>query len=209
MSQTPADPVALANWRRQVAELYATVRQAPPAGHQAAWRQWRARRDQLFKEHSQSPLDEAQRAAFGGLPYYDYDPAWRVTGRLEQDVPPDTRQTPLAADGDFHYTRIAYVYFTAQGVAARLSLYWVEGYGGGLFLPFQDATSGRQTYGGGRYLYDTIKGADLGTAGDELILDFNYAYHPSCVYNPQWLCPLASPENRLPFAVTAGERLGD
>jgi uncharacterized protein (DUF1684 family) len=84
-------------------------------------------------------------------------------------------------------------------------VYWIAGYGGGLFLPFRDATNASTTYGGGRYLYDTIKGADLGAGNDELVLDFNYAYHPSCCYNPRWVCPLAPPQNRLSFAVEAGE----
>jgi uncharacterized protein (DUF1684 family) len=76
-----------------------------------------------------------------------------------------------------------------------------------VFLSFRDATGGKSTYGGGRYLYDTIKGADLGTVGGEILLDFNYAYHPSCHYNPLWVCPLAPPENRLRFPIEAGERL--
>ncbi len=86
-------------------------------------------------------------------------------------------------------------------------MYWFEGYGGGLWLPFSDASSGTETYGGGRYLYDTIKGADLGIAGSEILLDFNFAYNPSCAYDDRWSCPLSPPENRLPFAVNAGERI--
>ena len=86
-------------------------------------------------------------------------------------------------------------------------MYWLEGYGGGLWLPFSDATSGAETYGGGRYLYDTIKGADLGISGADIVLDFNFAYNPSCAYDERWSCPLSPPENRLPFAVKAGERM--
>ena len=89
----------------------------------------------------------------------------------------------------------------------ELTLYWLLGYGGGVFLPFADATSGRETYGAGRYLLDTIKGADLGSTPDGLtVLDFNFAYNPSCVYSPRYLCPLAPPANRLPMPVRAGER---
>jgi uncharacterized protein len=87
----------------------------------------------------------------------------------------------------------------------RLSLFWITGYGGGIFLPFGDASNRHTTYGGGRYLYDTIKGADLGTGLQEIVLDFNYAYNPSCAYNPRWVCPLSPPENRLPFPIAAGE----
>ncbi len=74
-----------------------------------------------------------------------------------------------------------------------------------MFIPFRDATSGQTTYGGGRYLLDTAKGADLGTNGDALVLDFNFAYHPSCHYDPQWVCPLAPPPNRLAVPIEAGE----
>ncbi len=87
-----------------------------------------------------------------------------------------------------------------------LRLFWIAGYGGGLFLPFGDATNGTQTYGGGRYLYDTIKGADLGGTFDELVLDFNYAYQPSCHYNPKWVCPLAPPQGKLTFPISVGEK---
>jgi hypothetical protein len=88
-------------------------------------------------------------------------------------------------------------------------VYWLAGYGGGVFIPFRDATSGTATYGGGRYLWDSVKGADLGSVGDELVLDFNYAYHPSCTYDPQWSCPLAPRDNWLDIPIEAGERLPD
>lgn len=89
----------------------------------------------------------------------------------------------------------------------KLELYWIDVYGGGVFLPFRDATSGSSSYAAGRYLLDTVKGADLGGSRDRLIVDFNYAYHPSCAYDPRWLCPLAPRANWLPIAIEAGERL--
>ena len=85
-------------------------------------------------------------------------------------------------------------------------MHWLEAYGGGLFLPVRDATYGATSYGGGRYVLDTVKGADLGADGDRLIVDFNFAFNPSCAYDPGWVCPLAPPANRLPVAVEAGER---
>ncbi|HEX2196540.1 MAG TPA: DUF1684 domain-containing protein, partial [Actinomycetota bacterium] len=94
----------------------------------------------------------------------------------------------------------------SAGRDAALDVFWISGYGGGLFLPFRDATSGASTYGAGRYLYDTIKGADLGTEDGKLVLDFNFAYNPSCAYDPRWACPLAPPGNVLDVAVEAGER---
>ena len=112
----------------------------------------------------------------------------------------------LATDGILRCARIADAQFVRDGAEASLALYWLEGYGGGVWLPFLDATSGTDTYGGGRYLYDTIKGADLGVGDSSIVLDFNFAYNPSCAYDERWSCPLSPPENRLPFAVTAGEK---
>ena len=84
------------------------------------------------------------------------------------------------------------------GSECELELYWLDAYGGGMFVPFADATSGDETYGAGRYLLDTVKGADLGTEDGRLVLDFNLAYNPSCSYDPRWACPLSPPANRLP-----------
>ena len=105
------------------------------------------------------------------------------------------------------FVRIGWVRFVADGTPCRLAVYWLNDYAGGIFIPFRDATSGRETYGGGRYLWDSAKGADLGAEGDELVIDFNYAYHPSCVYDPRWSCPLSPEENRLAVPIAAGERL--
>jgi uncharacterized protein (DUF1684 family) len=105
------------------------------------------------------------------------------------------------------FERFGQARFELAGAACSLDLYWLEAYGGGLFLPFADATSGGETYGAGRYLLDTVKGADLGMDGAQLVLDFNFAYNPSCAYDPRWVCPLTPPENRLAVPVRAGERL--
>jgi uncharacterized protein (DUF1684 family) len=106
--------------------------------------------------------------------------------------------------------RIARLSFTYEGAPAELSLYWIDVYGGGLFLPFRDTTAPHETYGGGRYLFDTVKGSDFlcstGADGERrIVLDFNYAYNPSCAYDHRWACPLAPQENWLPFPIRAGE----
>jgi uncharacterized protein (DUF1684 family) len=93
------------------------------------------------------------------------------------------------------------------GRDCRLEVLWLDAYGGGIFIPFRDGSNGDATYGGGRYLLDTVKGADLGHESDRIILDFNYAYHPSCVHSYRWSCPLAPPANQLELVVEAGERL--
>jgi uncharacterized protein (DUF1684 family) len=119
-------------------------------------------------------------------------------------------QLPTSGQTGFSFQKVGYVTLNGPLAGHRLPLFWMEGYAGGLFLPFRDATSGTETYAAGRYLLDTIKGADQGSdpQSRELVLDFNLAYHPSCTYDPKWNCPLAPPESRLTVAVPAGERLG-
>lgn len=199
------DMITLADWRRQLYELYATVRSiADPA---QAWRLWRNRRDALLREHPQSPLSSSERATFDGLPYFNYDPSLRHLVELAP-VERDTLETQsLRDDGQIGLHPFAQTRGLARPLGNELVVYWIAGYGGGIFLPFADATAGQETYGGGRYLLDGIKGADLGMKADKLIVDFNFAYNPSCAYSPRWSCPLAPPHNRLRGAVRAGERM--
>jgi hypothetical protein len=140
------------------------------------------------------------------VPYYAYDHAWRVTGTFEEVVTGESHVIDLGADGQIQLTPVGSVRFIRKQIETSLTAFWIEGYGGGLFIPFRDLTNGESTFGGGRYLFDTIKGADLGTNGDDLNVDFNYSYNPSCAYNSRWVCPLAPAENILELAVTAGER---
>jgi uncharacterized protein (DUF1684 family) len=195
----------LLDYRRTVASLYADVRQATddPA---AQCRRFRQGRDQLFRSHPQSALSDAQKLHFGGLSYYDYDPALRFLLPIDTDVEPAIFEIALEHDGTVRIQRCGRVHFQVGGQAVSLALFWIMGYGGGVFLPFRDQTSGHGTYGGGRYLLDTIKHADLGQKDGRMVIDFNYAYNPSCAYNSRWSCPLAPPENRLPAAIPAGER---
>lgn len=205
---TPAQPLTLAHWRHTVAALYADVRALSADDPRAAWVAWCAGRNRLFRDHPQTPLSAEQRATFTALPFFPYDPRRRVVAHVDTAVERVTYTVTLPADGALRYTRIARLHATVDGHAVTLGLFWIEGYGGGLFLPFRDGSSGSATYGGGRYLYDTIKGADLGSGvpGDTLILDFNFAYNPSCAYNAQWVCPLAPAENHLTQPMAAGER---
>ena len=121
-------------------------------------------------------------------------------------MPPSAVAIGSSGDEPITFRRFAEARFAAGGGEHALELYWLEGYGGGLFLPFRDATAASETYGGGRYLLDTVKGADLGMDGGRLVLDFNFAYNPSCSYDPGWVCPLSPPANSLPIAIRAGER---
>ena len=199
--------LALADWRRRVAELYAALRADDRAPSMRAVA-FRSARDRLFAEHPSSPVPEAERRDFRGLAYFRHAPELAITARLESDPQAQPLDVPRSGEGaQMPFSRIGWVRFMLDGTPCRLSVFWLDEYAGGIFIPFRDATSGRETYGGGRYLWDSAKGADLGTDGDELVLDFNYAYHPSCVYDPAWSCPLAPQENWLPAAVEAGERL--
>jgi uncharacterized protein (DUF1684 family) len=193
----------LLDWRRRIAELFVELRQRPADGETLRW--FREQKDELFRGHPQSPLPLAERPTFTGLAYWQFDPDARVTARfvpVEQDVAEQHGQ-------EVTFSRIGHLEFDFDGQALSLGAFWIAGYAGGLFVPFTDATSGHETYGGGRYLLDTIKSADLGSdlTASTVMLDFNYAYHPSCTYDPIWVCPLAPPDSRLAVPVRAGERL--
>jgi uncharacterized protein (DUF1684 family) len=193
----------LLDWRRRVAEIFAEARRRPADADTLAW--FRAQKDDLFKHHPQSPLPRTERDAFSGLPYWPFDPDARVVARFVPGEQP-AHASGLPAEVDFH--QIGTLAFVLRQQQLVLPALWIDGYAGGLFVPFRDATSGHQTYGGGRYLLDTIKSADLNSDFEQatVILDFNYAYHPSCAYDPKWVCPLAPPDSHLSMAVEAGEQ---
>lgn len=195
---------SLQDWRRQVADLYAAVRAMPP---QAGWQHWRGVRDRLFREHAQSPLAATRKAQFGGINYFAYDPALRFEVRLKPALDRETITVEAGKDGAMVLRPYALTDGLEAPLGKELTFYWIEGYGGGTFLPFGDATNREETFPGGRYLLDTIKSADLGTGPQgRTILDFNFAYYPSCAYSEAWVCPLSPPENRLPGAIRGGER---
>jgi uncharacterized protein (DUF1684 family) len=204
MTGPPPPELELMDWKRRIGALYAEVR-AGGAGAEVAAR-FRAARDALFASHPQSPLPADARAGFTGSPWFPHRDDLRLEAALEPEPDGPSMELPVSTGVSARFRRIGWV-AVDLGAAARLPVFWLEGYGGGLFLPFRDALAGRGTYGGGRYLLDTVKGADLGAAADgvRLVLDFNYAYNPSCAYDPRWSCPLAPPESRLAVAVEGGE----
>ncbi|HEY8674864.1 MAG TPA: DUF1684 domain-containing protein [Candidatus Dormibacteraeota bacterium] len=188
----------LADWRRQISELYAQVRVL--GGGERGWDVWREGKQRLYREHPQSPVALHRREGYV-FRCYDYDASMRV---LAVPVPSEPRHV----DGDAEVpgmTRIGTLRFTLHGADHELGASWLDGYAGGVFVPFADTTSGSETYGGGRYVLDSAKGADLGTDGDRMVVDFNFAYAPSCAHDPQWRCPLAPASSRLHIPVRAGE----
>ena len=206
------DQLALADWRRRVGDLYADVRRIARDDPAAAWEHWVLTREKLFRDHSQSPVPAPERGPFRAR-HWPYDPALRFEVAVQPAPPVAPGALPLELPNSgadvLAFSRIGAVEIPFAEGPRRLSLFWMAGYAGGLFLPFRDATNGAETYGAGRYLLDGAKSADLGGDPERgtLILDFNFAFHPSCAFDPKWACPLAPPENRLDLPVRAGERI--
>ena len=193
----------LVDWRRRVGGLYRIT------GPDALQR-FRQGRDELFRTHSQSPIEPEERASFAGLRYFDPDPDYRVHARLEPGDGSELVIETGGEDGAVHYRRIGRLVFTLSRQQCALTVLSLVQYAGGLFVPFRDLTSGHGTYGGGRYLFDTAKDTDglvleVTPGSLDVVIDFNFAYNASCAYSPRWACPLAPPENHLHLAVRAGE----
>ncbi len=170
-----------------------------------AVRSFRAEKDEFFRSSPRSPIPEAERAGFQGLPYFPVDESLSFDGLILQSyggseptsfaIPTsDGKLRPAERAGTFH--------FTVGSVPSSLTAYTFENdRSGSVFVPFLDATSGTESYGAGRYL--DIDPDEDGT----YTIDFNLAYHPSCVYDVRFSCPLTPAENRLPVRIEAGERL--
>lgn len=204
---SPVTALSTADWRHRVFALYEEVRHAgkelPP---ERAHGLWAAGRDKLFATHPASPLPDDARGRFRGLRTARYDPAFRFEAVIEDTGAGETMQVPTGTDGTVPYTRLGTVTLDGLGTLAVWNL---DSYGGGIFIPLRDAGSGTDggSYGGGRYLLDTIKGAHLGpgAAPGSLVLDFNYLYNPSCAYDEAWACPLPGPANTLAADLPVGE----
>lgn len=203
----------LYDYRSRVAAFYNQRNRSLLANEdaQSVLTHFRQQRDTLFATHAQSALDEEQKRVFEGLHYFPFNPDMRFTVTVDTDVEPHKQEVVMNATESMSMTTVGRVQFTVAQQTVTLSLYWLDIYGGGLFLPFRDTTCPRESYGGGRYLFDTIKGSDFLTITNtheqtRIVLDFNYAYNPSCAYNDAWTCPLAPVENRLHVAIPAGEK---
>jgi uncharacterized protein (DUF1684 family) len=192
----------LLDWKRRIFALYAEVRATADTAD--AWLHWRDTRTALYRTHPQSPVPADVRASYGDA-FFPYDPAYRVVAEVTEGAPVPS-PIPASTGGAFAFSRVGHARLELLGAEHDLELHWNEGYGGGILVSVADTTSGRETYGGGRYVLDTVKGADLGTEGGRLILDFNFAFNPSCAFDRRWACPLVPPANRLPLRLEVGER---
>ncbi len=203
---TAQDLLDLADWRRRVGDLY-RVRGAD------ALTAFRRGKDALFRTHPQSPIPAGERGTFPGLRYFDPDPTYRIDCRLTPDESHAVIEIDTGGeDGIIRYRRAGRLRFRLHDQDCALTVYSLMGYAGGLFVPFRDGTTGKETYGGGRYLFDTVKNTDalcleIQTGSSEVTIDFNYAYNASCAYDVRWACPLAPRENWLGVPVRAGEKI--
>ena len=203
---TATTAVETADWRRRVFAIYDQVRSLAASDAAGAHSHWREARDELFRTHPQTPLLPEHRPGFTGLPIAPYDPAWRFEVEIEAPDAPGGFDFETGTDGVVPFELVGVATIADVGT---LDVWRLRSYGGGLFVPVRDGLAGTLdgTYGGGRYLLDTIKGAHLGEGATpaSLVLDFNFAYNPSCAYDPAWACPLAPLGNRVSTAIPVGE----
>ncbi|MEO5779936.1 MULTISPECIES: DUF1684 domain-containing protein [Arthrobacter] len=198
----------VADWRLRTFALYATVRKIADDNPAEAHSYWRQERDRMFGTHPASALTAPAKSGFDGLKTADYDPIYRFYVPLTKEGAGREMTVETGTDGAVQFVRLGTFDLPEMG---QLAVWKLNGYGGGIFVPFRDATAGQPggTYGAGRYLVDTIKGAFHGVRGSgpqtEYVLDFNFAYNPSCAYNEAWACPLAGPSNRLAVEIPVGE----
>jgi uncharacterized protein (DUF1684 family) len=169
---------------------------------------WRQSKDAAFRSTSRdsiSPLPEAQRASFTGLSYYPIDQSYHVPAYLTRETanPPIIIELQTSGQELDKYRKVGSLGFSIGAASYKLTAFAEDtGTLDRLFVPFGDLTNGGETYKGGRFL-------ELDRTPTGLYdLDFNRAYHPFCVFNPNYICPVPPRENRLPVAIRAGERLG-
>jgi uncharacterized protein len=196
--------LAMIDWRRRTSHLYARVRaQADPAvGHAL----WRAERDVMFRTHPESPLPPGDRMRTTGIPYWPYNPGMRFELPVEPVQDERLLDLRISSKGALKLRLLGHVRLPAP-LDFELAVWRLQQYGGGLFVPLRDGTAGTSTYNGGRHLIDMVKGTDLGGTDTSIIVDLNFAYHPSSAYEPSWTSPLAPPENTTAVPVYAGEML--
>ena len=200
--------VDIADWRLRTFALYDNVRKLSVESPAEAHSYWRHQRDLLFATHPASALSAADKARFSGLKTADYDPIYRFHVPLTKEGAGREMSVETGTDGVVNFVRLGTFDLPEMG---QLAVWKLRGYGGGIFVPFRDATAGQPggSYGAGRYLLDTIKGAFNGVSGTgpgaAFVLDFNFAYNPSCAYNEAWACPLPGPSNRLAVEIPVGE----
>jgi uncharacterized protein len=159
---------------------------------------FRAEKDRVFRKDPHSPLTPEQRGSFAGLAYFEPNPQLVINGTVDRNVEPGEVRMATSSGDEQVYRRYGVVRFRVDGQPTQVVLYASDD-SDELFIPFRDATSGKETYGAGRYL-------EVHAHGDDVAIDFNYAYNPNCAYDPAWSCPLPPAENWLKVPIRAGEK---
>lgn len=163
-------------------------------------KRYREERDKFFKSEIDSPLPDSLRPGFKGLDWYEVSKEFRIMADFEKNPKFEEVEMPRSAAGPEKYVRAGFLHFTIGGQECKLTAYNPNPKDSKtIFVPFRDATSGKTTYGGGRYI-------DTRLADGKVLLDFNRAYNPYCVFNYTFACPIPPQENTLPVAIEAGEK---
>ncbi len=162
--------------------------------------QYRDERDRFMQFNQESPLPEEERADFDGLNYFSPDSSMRIVADLKNIDDPKTISLNMTNGAPEKYKEIGYANFAHDNQVVNL-LVMKSLESGDLFLPFWDTTNGVSTYGGGRYLDPEL------LSSDKILLDFNYAYNPFCAFAESYACPIPPLQNKIPFAVEAGEKI--
>lgn len=215
MSSNPADGldeqskadqlVSLSDYRAQTADLYTAVRNSQ-SDPEETWKEWHSGHERLVSTHPLSPFAPQSLAP---APFWPYNPRWRFEVTVTPADVDDLIVEEEAGAKRRRFLGVGVVELDLGEDTQALPIYWDDSYAGGFLLPFRDRTNGTETFGSGRYALDGAKGSDLGrTADGKLIVDFNYAYHPSCVWG-NWVCPLPAPAAVLEVEIDAGERRHD
>ena len=163
----------------------------------------RDEKDAYLGSNPHSPIPPDQREAFGGLPYYPLDPAFRFELPLREHDERERLTVGTSTDGERDYHRWGEFRFEVDGADVTLQAYKADPADDRLWVPFRDVTSGDETYGAGRYL--DLEPDQHRTDG-EWVLDFNQAYSPTCAYSDAYECPLPPAENWLDVRIEAGEK---
>jgi uncharacterized protein (DUF1684 family) len=164
----------------------------------------RREKDRFFAGHWQSPLSSQDRAKFEGLDYYPPDPDWRLELKLHEHEEKKMVKMAYTKGEERNYIRWGEFRFRIGDEQCVLQAYKSDAEEEHLFIPLRDATSGQETYGGGRYL--DLHAARNRNANGRWTLDLNGAYNPWCVFSEDYTCPFAPQENWLTVPVRAGEK---
>ena len=192
----------LLDWRRRVVDLYAQVRADAASDPPGALARFREGRDELFGSHAESPIPEADRSGFAGLPWWPYDPAWRLRS-------PPAGPSRRAADSPLRHGRGLHPGEPRRrGHSRRVRSTLLDRGLRRRRVPAVPRRHERNRNFRRRPIpHRQDQGCRPRRRDGRLILDFNFAYNPSCSYTERWVCPLAPAANRLPVPITAGERL--